>query len=291
MPKTLGSTGNASSSRLARLALLAAVVVAPLLASGRAHAGVTIVMQRGNDPTSTLYIDNDKMRMENPKSANERTIIIDGTGKKMTMVNDAAKSYMEITQADLERFATMMTAMRAQNQERLKSLPPEQRKRLEQAMDGADGKGPTLTFEKMGGRKTVNGFSCEMYRVLEDGTPKEEDCISPWSSSILQKSDFAGLRKFAEDVAKTSGMMGPSGHNKMFEQFEKYPGFPVVRHSLEPGQHEDEVLKSVKRGSIPASTFAVPAGYTKKEIPMGAMGGPGGMRHGPGGRPMPPQQP
>jgi hypothetical protein len=47
--------------------------------------------------------------------------------------------------------------------------------------------------------------------------------------------------------------------------FENAPGFPVLRHPLEPGQ-PDEIIKSLKRGSIPASTFTVPAGYTKKDL-------------------------
>jgi hypothetical protein len=288
-----------TTSKALRLALLAAVLVAPLLASGRAHAGVTIVMQRGNEPTTTVYVDNDKMRADNPKSTHEGSIIMDGAAKKTIMINEAEKSYMEVTQADLERFAAMMTQVRAQSAERMKSMPPEQRKKMEAMMGG--GKPIDIKFEKMGGKKTINGFSCEMYRKLEDGKATEEDCIAPWSASLIQKSDFAGLKKFAEEVAKTAGMMGRGGQD-MFSQFEKSPGFPVSRHILEgeglgPNERalrgqvtpqEDEVLKSIKRGSIPASTFAVPAGYTKKELPMGPMGGP---HHGPGGRPMMPQQP
>jgi hypothetical protein len=189
---------------------------------------------------------------------------------------------MEVTQADLERFAALMAQMRPMNEERMKSLPPEQRKKMEAMMGG---KPIDIKFEKMGGKKTINGFSCEMYRKLEDGKATEEDCIAPWSAGFIQKSDFAGLKKFAEEVAKTAGMMGRGGQD-MFAQFEKAPGFPVSRHILEPGEQADEVLKSLKRGSIPASMFAVPAGYTKKELPMG-MGG-GMHRGGPSG-PMTPR--
>ena len=159
-------------------------------------------------------------------------------------------------------------------------------------MGGPAGKEPkprALKFERLGAKKSINGFSCEMYRVLEETTPKEEDCLAPWSASALQRSDFEGLRKFSEDMAKDAGAMGPGGGRQMFEQFDKYPGFPVLRHPLEPGQHEDEQLKSVKRGSIPAVKFAVPAGFTKKESPMGkGMGmGMGAPPRGPF-KPLPP---
>ena len=250
-----------------RFTLLA--VTAASLLSGRAQAGVTVVMQRGAAATSTLYIEGDKMRAENPGATNRPTIvIIDAAGKRFFMINEAEKTYFVMTEAD-------MKARRAEMDERVKSLPPEQRKRIEQMMGGAPGeKSPELKFERTGEKKTINGFACDVYHVLEGSTPKEEDCLASWSAKILQRSDFAGLRKFAEDMAKDVGVAG----RQMFQQFDKYPGFPVLRHPLEPGQHEDEELKSVKRGSIPAEMFAVPAGFTKKESPMGM--GPGGRPRG-----------
>jgi hypothetical protein len=280
------SRSNGKPSPRLRLILLAAVVAAPLLASARAHAGVTLVMQRGKDPDSTLYVDGDKMRMENPKSSGERTVVIDAAARHMLIINDAERSYSEMTEADLDRAASMIASRRAMMQEQFKSMPPEQRARMEKMMGGADDKPHALKFEKMGGKKTISGFACEMYRVTDDGQPKEEDCIAPWSAAVLTRADFAGLRKFSEDMAKKLGVMaGP--RNRIFEQFDKFPGFPVVRHSLEPGQGEDEQLKSVKRGSIPASMFEVPAGYTKKPSPFESMMGGGGPH---GGRPMMPPQ-
>jgi hypothetical protein len=276
MPKTLTRT----------LTLLA-VLAAPALLAGRAQAGVTMVMQRGATDLSTLYVDGDKMRMENPPSQKEHTIVIDAGGKRMLMINDAEKSYSEVTEADLKKFGEMMKERRAQMAEHMKSMPPEQRKHMEDMMGGKDAKPHELKFEKLGQKKSVNGFSCEMYKVTDDGQPKEEDCLAPWSAGLLQKSDFAGLRKFAEDMAKDSGATGPNGGKQMFEQFDKFPGFPVTRHPLEKGPQEDEQLKSVKRGSIPASLFAVPAGYKKTESPMGAFGGGGGT-HRPQFRPAPP---
>ena len=265
------------SSPLPRLAVLAVVLAAPLLASGRAHAGVTIVTQRGTDEPSTLYLDGDKMRAENAKTSGEHTIVIDAANKKMVTINDAERSYMEITQADMERMAGFIAAQRAAAEERMKSMPPEQRKKMEQMMGGANAKPHDFKFEKMGGKKTINGFSCEMYKIIEDGTPKEDVCLTPWSSSTIQRSDFAGLIKFSQDMQKSMGPMMGGAKRNAFDQFEKAPGFPVLRHPLEAGQ-QDEIIKSIKRGSIPSSTFAVPAGYTKKDPMQGMMGG--GRHHG-----------
>lgn len=278
-----------ATSRL-RLATFAIAVAVPTFAAARAEAGVTLTMQRGADAASTLYIDGDKLRMETPNGP-QRTVVIDAASKRITMINDEAKTYMEFTEADMKRFGAMATARCAEMREKTKSMPEEQRKRVEGMMGALcaakDAKAPELKFEKMGQKKSVNGFSCEMYRVLENGKAKEEDCLAAWSASVLQRSDFAGLRKFAEEMAKDSGAMSAGGASQTFAQFDKYPGFPVSRHPLEAGQlglGEDEQLKSIKRGSIPADKFVVPAGYKKTEMPMGGMGGPGGgMGHHGGG--------
>jgi hypothetical protein len=273
-----------------------------MLFAGAARAGVTMVVQRGpaaTASTSTIYLDGDRIRVEGAqKTQRDTSVIVDGAAKKMIMINATEKSYMEMTEADIKKMKAQVDAMRAQAMERMKNLPPEQRKQMEKmmggmgAMPGADAKPAKLDFQAMGQKKTVNGFACDMYKVSRDGVPKEEDCISPWSAKVLQKSDFEGFRKFAEEMAKQMGSTG--AQNDMMEQFEKFPGLPITRHPLDGG--DDEEIKSVKRGSIPAAQFAVPAGYTKKEVPqMGApgmghhggpgMGGPGmgGPGHHPGG--------
>jgi hypothetical protein len=265
-----------------RFILLAAVTTAPLLVAGRAQAGVTLVTQRGTDTPSTMYLDGDKMRMEH-SGGKERTVVVDAANKRVLMINELERTYSEMTEADLKRIGEMVAARRAQMQERMKSMPPEQRKRMEALMGGKDSKPSDLKFERMGAKKTINGFSCEMYRVLQDGTPREEDCIAPWNSSQVQKSDFAGLRKFADEMVQQTGSMSSGAGRHMIEQFDKFPGFPVSRHPLEPGDHQDEQVKSIKRGAIPAEKFAAPAGYTKAPSPMNLLGGPGGP-HG-----MPPQ--
>lgn len=269
--KTLHPLGR----RFARIAFVTLAGGATLLAGRLAHAGVTLVFQRGPSEPQTLYIDNNRVRVEN--SAKDRSnVIIDAAGKRIVMVDDAEKSWSEMTEADMRAFKEQLAARKAQMEEHMKSLPPEQRKRFEEMTNPKEHE---LTFEKMGVKKSVNGFSCDMYRVLEDGKPREEDCVAPWGPKVLQKSDFAGLQKFAAEMAKNMGGMGGA---RMFERFEKYPGFPVSQHPLQPGQ-PDEELKSVKRGAIPADKFTVPAGYVKKDRKMGLQGPPPGPF-----RPMPP---
>jgi hypothetical protein len=289
-----------------RLLLMVGTVVA-LLPAGRARAGVTVVFQRGASSPATMYLEGERMRVENiDKSEHASSVILDAAGKRLIMLDEKGKTYTEMTEQDMKQMRERVEVARAQMQERMKTMPPEQRKRMEEVMAGMGGpNGPgakpakpsVLKFERLGQKKTINGFACDMYRVLEDGKPHEEDCISPWSVGLLQKSDLAGLRKFSEEMAKNFGAMA-AGSQAGFDRLDKYPGIPVSRVPLEASgaRGEEEQIKSVKRGSIEAAKFAVPAGFTKKDLPMGGAGGPGGPggpgSHGHGAfRPLPPPKP
>jgi hypothetical protein len=275
-------------------------VAATSLSAGVAHAGITIVAQRGEGDTTTMYVDGDHGRFEMSKPDKHDTgMIFDGASKKFLIVNDRDKSYSEITEEDMKKMSERVAAMRAQAAERMKSLPPEQRKKMEAMMGSMGGMGPgkqpDYKFERIGDKKTVNGFACETYRMLEDGKAVEELCISPWSAGLVKKGDFEGLRKFAEGMAESfKGAMSQDRNWFMMKKFESFPGFPITRTLLGEGGKRTEVeqVKSVKRGSIAGSMFSVPAGYTKKPSPfeqMGGMGGPGmgGPGHHPHGGPGP----
>ena len=71
-----------------------------------------------------------------------------------------------------------------------------------------------------------------------------------------------------------------AGGEGIFGRLEKAPGVPISRVPIESsGQRgEEEQIKSIKRGPVPSSLFAIPAGLTKKELPQ--MMGPGARHHG-----------
>jgi hypothetical protein len=263
---------------------LGAGLAGMLLVPMRAHAGLTITTQRGNDSVATLYVEGDRFKADEPKKAETTSVIVDAKAKKVTMIDANKRTYTEMTEEDRKRMRGQMDAMRAQMQERMKNMPPDQRAKMESMMGppgAADaGKPHDWKFEPMGQKKTINGFACEMYRVSEDGKLREEQCVSPWSAGLVKKSDFAGIQAFAESMMEDFG-----GHRarsgSIFSRMEKAPGIPISRVRIEEnGQRgEEEQIKSIKRGAVPASVFEVPAGYTKKDMP--AFGpGMGGHHHG-----------
>jgi hypothetical protein len=266
-----------------------------LLAGGLSHAGVTLVFQRGDRVVSTMSIEGPRMRVEGVGAGgHEGVLIIDGKGKRQIVVNDAEKSYLVMTPEDMRHARQRLAEARAASLARLKSLPPEERKRLEAMMGkkmdlgGPMGviKPPVIKYEKLGTKRTVAGHACDMYRVTWDGQPHTEECVVSWDAGVVKKSDFTALRAYVEEAAKASGRA-----DDLLAQFQKAPGFPIARVRLDDpeGRGEEEQLKSVERGPIPKEKFEIPPGYTQKDAPkMAAPGTPGGPPAGGPFRPLPP---
>jgi hypothetical protein len=267
-----------------------AAATATLLAGTLCHAGVTIVFQRGQQPGSTMSLDGKHLRMEGGDRGSS-SLVVDGPGKRQVVIDQARKTYMVITLDDMRHQRQRMAEARAQSEQRLKNMPPEERQHLEALMGkkvpfGPIGKAAVIKYEPMNARRTVAGFSCQMYRVVFDGKPRLEECVAPWSAGPVRKSDFAGLRPFMEEMSKAAGNFG----DNYLEQLKKAPGFPITRAMLDENgaRGVEEHLQSVTRGPIPPETFAVPDGYTKTEIPtMGAPGTPGAPPRGGPFRPLP----
>ena len=283
------------TNRFTRPLAGACLLAAPLAFTGAAHAAVTIVVQHGTSPPSTIYADGNRLRMDlnhetgapAAKPGEPRGtgfVVIDAGTRKMMMVNDRDKTYTELTEEDMKRAKAQMQGLRGQLAERMKNATPEQRARMEAMMGPAgaaqlnDQKPHEWKFEALGEKKTINGFACQMYRGLLDGKPHEEDCISPWSAGLVKRSEFAGLEKFGESINQDLGIGPGAGGMPLFHQ---YPGFPISRVVLDAAgaRGEEQQVKSIKPGALAPGLFAPPAGYTQRK-PLEGMAG-----HPPAGKP------
>jgi hypothetical protein len=187
----------------------------------------------------------------------------------------------------MQRIKGQMEGMRQQIDEQMKNMPPERRQQMEQMMKarglppaGAKPRERDLQFQSLGEKKTVSGYACEMYRVLDGAAPVEEDCLSPWGSGMVSKAELEPFRKLAEAMSDMIGM----GRGGDLHEMAKFPGFPVTRKHLGPdGQAtSEEKVTSFKRGAVAQDLFTVPAGYRKTDLPVPGMGGGmGGRRPGP----------
>jgi hypothetical protein len=270
-----------------------------LLTSTAASAGVTFTYERkktgGETGTATMMFDTGRIRMEGMGGGGRggRTssgaIILDAGAKKVLMIDPEKKTYHELTEADAKQMKERMDGMKAKMAEQIKTLPPDQRKQAEETMARMSGGGAQMEikYEPLGTKKKVAGFACEMYKV-HVGTAIDESCIAPWGSNLVTKAEAEQFRKAFTEMEKAFAGLGPMRSS----DWSKAPGIPVEQTHLGADGKPEWVttLKTVSRGSIAASQFQAPAGYTKEEIPMGrGPGGPGGPHGGPGGPPHGPQ--
>ena len=269
-----------------RTLLLSVFGFTALVAASRpVRADVTLfteVDDGGKKQDSTLYLATDHLRIQ---SAERGGVIFDGTAKKLIMLHPQKKTYTEMTAATMQKMRGAMGGLspqvKAAMAARMATMTPDQRARMEAMMaqndaaTGGTGAAPAprerqLAFEKMGSKKTVNGFSCEMYRVTQAGQPFEEDCMAPFGAATFTREDAAVFRSIAESMREMLGV----GQASPVDDFSKYPGVPVERkrlNSTPPGQVE--TIKRIQHGKVDAGLFLVPAGYTLEHGGLGAMGG------------------
>jgi hypothetical protein len=119
--------------------------------------------------------------------------------------------------------------------------------------------------EKIAGTRKIAGYDCNRYS-LEIGDILE---VETWAAPGLEPpAPYYDGRKVS------AAAMGPMGKTfeKMYDEFKKIKGFPlstaiIVRTPMSRTQTVEEATE-VKKGPIPESTFAVPAGYKKVKSPF-----------------------
>ncbi len=266
--------------------LAALFLTGVLLYPGLAGAGVILSFEAnvsnapGNGPArespsaSRFTLEGKKLRAEDPRGG---VMIFDGEKQTLWTIDPKGQRYTEVTEADANRIKEMQKQMEQQMQERLKALPPDQRKEMEarlEAMRSKPTEAPKLTFEPAGEmKKTKHGFSCRPHRVFADGKPIEEACFIPWKETGLSVDDFRAFDALDQFFRKL-GTQGGNQQNRIFGDLAQSPGIPAHVAMIGPdgtlGAEQDLIV--LKKETIPADQFTPPSGF-KKESLFGSGGG------------------
>jgi hypothetical protein len=218
------------------------------LAPAAAAEDLTIVSRvdlgKGKTATTTQYLSSDKVRT----SDGENDTIVDFSTGRLVVVNDKKKEYYETSLQD------MAAAMQKMQQE-LAGSP----------MAGMFGKVEDVTVAKGGEPKKVAGYDTEHWIMsMGDGLKFEL-----WAAPALQApTQYYDARKSLYLA------MGPMGQRfqKMIDEMRKVKGFPLAtRITAKLMMVKMDTLTEateVRKGAIPASAFAVPAGYKRKDPPF-----------------------
>ena len=127
-----------------------------------------------------------------------------------------AKTYTEMTKADLDRVSGQMAGAMAQMQEQMKNMPPEARKRMEatmqgRGMPGGAGVAARTEYKKVGTDK-VGKWTCDKYEGTRDGEKVAELCTVAPATLGFTPADFEVTRQMADFFSK----LVPQGADQMF---------------------------------------------------------------------------
>jgi uncharacterized protein YukE len=189
------------------------------------------------------------------KQSSDNSVSIFRLDKEMMYLIDTQKEeYSEMTFAEMEANAKKANKKLEEMNEKLKNLPPEQRKMMEQMMGKAamGGQNAKIDVIKTAEKKNISGYACIKYAMKEDTT----EIGSVWTTASV--SDFSSMQKdFKEFGQRMAAQMPKAG--EMVTALAKVEGFPVQTTMAGITMTVTKVEKKV----VAASEFEVPAGYKK----------------------------
>jgi hypothetical protein len=232
--------------------------------------GILIVQKetRGSQSETNLtQIDKNFMRVESKQGTDQAAFVFDGPGQAMRLINISKKSYTEITKADLAQMSGMM----AQMQQQLAALPPEQRRQVEQMMQGRGIPGAAAVAKveyRQAGTDKVGQWNCTKYEGFSGREKTSEVCTVDPKVLNVTAADL----EIAKQLGEFMKTMVPDNAMPMLENGtvadQGFSGFPIRRAAFSNGtvQSVSEITE-VRRATFPASTFEVPAGFRKEAMP------------------------
>ena len=210
--------------------------------------------------TSTSYLASDHVRMAQDGT---HEIMIDLNTGLMTTLDGAKKTYFTTTKQDMEQFAARM-------QEKMND--PEMKKGMEMMGKMSEGMAGSMDVKKTGETRKVAGFSCDEWVITMNEFTTMKECVT--SELQFPTRAFDAYKDYSESMRKmmsSFGAMAKSGA-ELAEKMKAMKGYPVASSMKmdvmgQTTTTETEVIE-VRKGSIPASTWEIPAGYTKIDNPM-----------------------
>jgi hypothetical protein len=204
------------------------------------------------------YIKSDRMKME--EVTDNQATIIRLDEELVWQVDHNAKTYSQITFAELEALSGQQEAAMKEAQEQmeemkemLESMPPEQRAMMEQQMQqamqmqSAMSEPPKVT--KTGKKEKILGYTCEEYKF--EWGPINWDM---WTcEEVVPDIDFSRFYQ------------GFEGAKAMTEELAKIKGFPL-KTIMTTGMagtttRNTSVVTKIKTERIKSSEFELPKGY------------------------------
>ena len=222
----------------------------------------------------TIYIS--KNRVKFVQDSGEDVIIFDLNTSEMTQIDNKKKMYFVAKPEEIFKATQdMMARAKAQMEEQLSKLPPEQRAKMEEMMKsqgmgklGAS-KPEDITLKTPGTTENIAGYKSEKFEVYRNGKLSEEI----WTSKdVVPGNEFDSkkmasymneMEQIGSRVSKEGAGSGSNEHTRVYTQIYE-TGFPMrsVDYSSAGGASIEEIM-SVTKADIPDKEFQAPADYKK----------------------------
>jgi hypothetical protein len=239
--------------RAAARACFLVCAAAGALAARPAGAAMTMQLRSGQGRTMTIYQDGRRVRVDIPPGPDEAagdrlTAIVDLETSERFLIYDDVKAYFDLGKA--------LASARA-------ALDRAARKKVGRA------KRVSASYRAMGENKTVNGYSCEMYRRVAGGRVEAEICFVLWGDAIGKKEDFEWFETFTERIA--ADVAGKRSLALVSRAREQEPGLAIWTSSFEEdGTRRLTEVVTLSRDPLQPALFRVPADYTEAQRPLTA---------------------
>lgn len=235
--------------------LLVLVLVTAALTLAAAAQGLyfeqTTTMPAGSGKTMEMrtkgYLK--PMKLKNVEVEEATAVIVRADKEMLYQLDTKAKTYSEMTFAEMRQQLQAAEEQMKKLQEQLKDMPPEQRAMMEGMMSKMT-KEKGFDISKTGEKKKISGYSCEKVLLLEAGEPTGEFWVT---------KDLGSMKDYAKDWTKLmEGMM----HGPMMKAAKKIAELDGFVIQMTMGELTATTTK-IEKQNIPDGEFEIPAGYKK----------------------------
>jgi hypothetical protein len=251
-------------------------VTAFLLLVSAAHADTTLVVQGSDGLSSTIQVRNGLGRLTT--AGRDEYLIYDAAAGVITYVEPRERRYTQVSRQQLEANVKTVNDIQAAVQPymsgMLASLPPAQRRMIEQRMGGAlvppaagEGAAPEVrTIHR--GSHTIAGLRCQSSGIVKNGRPAAEVCMATGASGKLSREDFEtleALTTFSRGMASSAGSMLGALATQFQFMATQVEGVPIAVRDLE--QERRYQVTSVSDSMLSDALFQGYEHFEKREMP------------------------
>lgn len=229
-----------------------------------------------------MMIKGNKVRVDVPGGKN--AMIFDAEADTIFVLELDKKKYMEMNPEMFSKLTAGISAMQAQLQAKLASMPEAQRAQMAAMMsklgqgmlDG--GKTPEIKHVETGRKEKVGDYEAEVVEVTEDGVKTAVYYVVNRENLDVGEAEYAVLQEFQGFIEKMTKSLPGGMKQKMKLQalMAKQNRLPVRVDQVE-GQAvtQSNQLVGVSNEMLATELFEIPADFQKREMPLGPGGIPG----------------